>query len=184
MATASKSRTLVTGILLAVLLLLLAVKTFFIGFYRIPQNGMYPGLPAGSSIFTSKRAYSSATDVKRGDIIIFVREENSQRYIYVWRVIALPGEKVEASGDTLKINGQTVQRQRVREADGRTVFREEIGNTAYEIAIGPGSEVQPPNVSITVPPDSFFVLGDNRDDARDSRYVGPVQFSSILGRKL
>ena len=103
-------------------MLLLVVKTFFIGRYRIPQNGMYPTLPAGSSLFTYKRAYSNASSVKRGDIIVFVREENGQRYNYIWRVIALPGEKVEASGDSLVIDGQAVQRQQIREVDGQTVF--------------------------------------------------------------
>jgi signal peptidase I len=184
MASANKSSKLVAWILLAILLALLAVKTFFVGYYRIPQNGMYPGLPAGSSIFTSKRAYSSAANVKRGDIIVFVREENGQRYIYIWRVVALPGEKVESSGDSLAINGTAAQRQRIREADGKTIFREQIGDATYEIAIGPGSEVQPPNLSITLPADSFFVMGDNREDARDSRYLGPIQFSSIVGKKL
>ncbi len=65
-----------------VCLALLVVKSIFIGYYVIPQNGMYPGLPAGSSIFAIKRAYSTASNVKRGDIIVFMHEENGQRYNY------------------------------------------------------------------------------------------------------
>src|SRR5207244_4326654 len=105
MPTASKTKKIATWSVIAVLLVILAIKTFFIGYYRIPQNGMYPGLPAGSSLFTSKRAYSSVASVKRGDIVVFVREENGQRYNYIWRVVALPGDKVEASGEVLTING-------------------------------------------------------------------------------
>ncbi|WP_424594824.1 signal peptidase I [Bradyrhizobium sp.] len=41
-----------------------------------------------------------------------------------------------------------------------------------------------PDASVKVPPDQFFVMGDNRLDARDSRYFGPISFSSIIGRKL
>lgn len=168
----------------AVLLVLFAIKTFFIGYYRIPQNGMYPGLPTGSRLFTAKQAYSDASSVKRGDIIAFVREENGQRYNYIWRVVALPGEKVEAFGESLVINGQTVQRQRLRQADGKTVFREQIGDASYEVAFDQSPCQQPPDASVTIPTDQFFVMGDNRFNARDSRYFGPISFSSIIGKKL
>src|SRR5438094_1679770 len=96
-----------------VVLVLLALKTFFIGYYRIPQNGMYPTLPAGSILFTLKRPYSDISNVKRGDIIVFVREQNGRRYNYIWRVIALPGEKVEAFRESLTINDQPVSRESI-----------------------------------------------------------------------
>ena len=157
---------------------------FLIGYYRIPQNGMYPGLPAGSTLFALKRAYSNASSVKRGDVVVFVREENGQRYNYIWRVVALPGEKVQTSGEALTINGQSVQRQRLREADGKTVFREQIGSVGYEVAFDVSPRSEPPDSSVTVPADEFFVMGDNRFDARDSRYFGPIPFGSIIGKKL
>lgn len=184
MSTESKAKKFASWSIIAVLLVVLGIKTFFIEYYRIPQNGMYPGLPAGSSLFAAKRAYAGVSSVKRGDIVIFVREENGQRYNYIWRVIALPGEKVEASGEALNINGQPVQRQRIREADGKTIFREQIGDAIYEIAFDTSSSSHPPDASLTVPPDQFFVMGDNRFDARDSRYFGPIAFSSIIGKKL
>ena len=77
---------------------------------------MYPGLPAGSTVVGWRRAYSRAADVKRGNIVIFVREEPGQRYNYIWRVIALPGEKFEACGELLKVNGELLQRSLLREA--------------------------------------------------------------------
>jgi signal peptidase I len=186
MSTASKSILIATSSVIAVLLALLAVKTFFIGHYHIPQkgNGMYPGLLPGNHLFTVRRAYSDASSVKRGDIVVFVREENGQLYDYIWRVVALPGDKVEASGEALTINGKPVQRQRVREVAGSTVFREQIGDASYEIAFDTSPRFIPPDTSITVPPDQFFVMGDNRFQATDSRYFGPIAFSSIIGKKL
>ncbi len=184
MPTTATPRKLATGSLIAILLALLAIKTFFIGYYRIPQNGMYPGLPAGSRVFAAKRAYSAPASVKRGDIVVFVREENGQAYHYIWRVVALPGERVEASGESLAINGQPVQRQRLRETEGKAIFREQIGEVSYEVAFDVSPRYRPADASVTVPPDQFFVMGDNRFDARDSRYFGPVPFSSILGKKL
>jgi signal peptidase I len=184
MSNQSKLRKILTCTGIVVLLVLLAVRTFFIGYYHISQNGMYPGLPVGSAIFTAKRAYSDISGVKRGDIIVFVQEENGRRHNYVRRVVALPGEKVVASGESLVVDGQKVQRQQVREVDGTTVFREQIGDISYEIAFDQSPASQPPDVSVTIPADRFFVMGDNRFDARDSRYFGTVPFSSIIGKKL
>src|SRR5262245_43419008 len=168
---------------LLVLLALVAARVLFIGYHRIPQNGMYPGLPAGSLVFSAKRTYSSPSSVKRGDIIVFVREENGKQYHCIWRVIGLPGETVQTSGESLAINGQEVKRNRVREADGITIFREQIGDVSYEVALDPAPRHPPPVASLTVPPDAFFVMGDNRGNARDSRYFGAIPFRSVIGKK-
>jgi signal peptidase I len=58
----ARSKRIVTWSLAAVLLALVVTRVFFINFYRIPQNGMYPGLPAGSRLFVNKRAYSVPSD--------------------------------------------------------------------------------------------------------------------------
>jgi signal peptidase I len=181
---ASKANKIVIGIAVAFVLVVLAAKTLFIDYYRIPQNGMYPGLPAGSLIFAAKRAYADASNVERGDVVVFLREENGQRYNYIWRVIAISGDLVEAFGKSLTVNGQAVQRQLLRETNGEGIFREQIGEASYEVAFDDSPRHTPPDVSMVVPPDHFFVMGDNRFDARDSRYFGPIRFSSILGKKL
>ena len=167
-----------------VVLVLLALKTFFIGYYRIPQNGMYPTLPAGSVLFTIKRSYSDISGVKRGDIIVFVREQNGRQYNYIWRVIGLPGDKVQTSDESLIINGQPAARHRLADADGKSIFREQLGNVPYQIAFDPSARERPPDVSLIVPRDHIFVMGDNRFNAFDSRRFGPIPFSSIIGKKL
>jgi signal peptidase I len=173
-----------TWSIIAILLGLLALKTFVIGYYRIPQNGMYPALPAGSVLFTLKRAYPDVSRVKRGDIIVFVREQNGQRYNYIWRVIGLPGDKVQTSGESLIINGQPVGRERATDAGGRTVFREQIGDASYQVAFDSSTQDRPPDVSVIVPADHLFVMGDNRLNAFDSRRFGPIPFRSVVGKKL
>jgi len=183
-STSSKAVKIVRVTLIGIVLALLITKIFFIGFYRIPQNGMYPGLPAGSRLFTLRRAYSGASSVKRGDIVVFVREENGKSYNYIWRVIALPGEAIQASGETLTVSGQAAQRRHIRTTDGNAIYREQIGDASYEVAFASSPGDSPPDVSMIVPPDHFFVMGDNRFDARDSRYFGPIPFSSIIGKKL
>jgi signal peptidase I len=170
--------------IIAILLTLLAIKTFVVGYYRIPQNGMYPTLPAGSVLFTLKRAYPDVSKVKRGDMIVFVHEQNGQRYNYIWRVIGRPGDKVQTSGESLIINGQPVSRERITDASGKTVFREQVDNASYQIAFDSSAQDRPPDVSVIVPPGHFFVMGDNRFNAFDSRRFGPIPFSSIIAKKL
>ena len=177
------SRILVRSVM-ALLLAAIALKALFFGNYKIPQNGMYPSLPAGSRIWTSKHAYKTVSDVKHGDVIVFNVDEGGGRYVYVWRVIALPGETVHAAGESLSINGRPVQRDAAREVAGIKLFREQIEGASYEIAFGENPSGEPPEVSITVPKNHLFVMGDNRNDSRDSRYLGPIAFDSIVGKKL
>ena len=184
MPSVSKTSKIVTWSALGVVLAILALKTFFVGYYRIPQNGMDPTLPVGSILFTLKRPYSSTSAVKRGDIVVFVREQNGKHYNYIWRVIGLPGETVEVAGESLTINSQPVRRGRVGEVEGKTIFREQIGDVSYQIAFDPSARERPPNAAVTVPPEQFFVMGDNRFNAVDSRYFGPIRFDSIIGKKL
>jgi signal peptidase I len=184
MVNSTKAKTIRLGILLIILILVVVTKTFFINNYRIPQNGMYPTLPAGSTLFAWRHPYANVAAVKRGDIVIFPRVEDGRNYVYVWRVVALPGETVVTSGDSLTINGKPVTREHLRDADGKTIFREQNGDASYEIAIETSPASPEPDVSLTVPPDQVFVMGDNRLDARDSRYLGPIPVSSIIGKKM
>jgi signal peptidase I len=168
----------------AVGILCIIIFIFFGGSYYIPQNGMYPGLPANSRILGWKLAFSDSSSVKRGEIIIFRREQLGQSYVYIWRVVGLPGDRVETSGQTLSINGEAVKREYLRDADGEMIFREQIDGTSYEVAFDKSPRDYPPNVSITVPPNEFFVMGDNRFDAVDSRYFGTIPFAAIICRKI
>src|SRR5438552_17790946 len=92
---------------LVIIAVAVTAKAFLIEHFRIPQNGMYPGLPAGSGFWAYKRAYSAPAQVKRGDIIVFTHHlQNGQPYIYIWRVIGLPGDIIIAAGESLTVNGR------------------------------------------------------------------------------
>lgn len=169
---------------LVIIAVAIAAKTFLIAHYRIPQNGMYPGLPAGSGLWLYKRAYSAPTQVKRGDIVVFTHLQNGQPYVYIWRVIGLPGDTIIAAGESLIVNGRPVLRERMREEDGAVIFGEKIDEATFEVAFAQTAKQRPPDASLTVPPNHFFVMGDNRLTAYDSRYFGPISFDSIIGKKL
>ena len=78
---------------LAIIAAAVAAKTFLIEHFRIPQNGMYPGLPAHSGFWAYKRAYSTPAQVKRGDIVVF-RWPGDRSQVWVKRVIGLPGDRI------------------------------------------------------------------------------------------
>jgi signal peptidase I len=178
------SRPIITGLVIIAGLLVIALKIFFIGHYRIPQNGMYPTLPAGSWFWAYKHAYSSPSQVKRGDVIVFTRIQDERPYIYIWRVVALPGDTVAAVGDSLSVNATSVTRERIREEQGSVIFRERLDGAVYEVAFNESPKQRPPDSTVIVPAGHFFVMGDNRLSAYDSRYFGPITFDSIIGKKL
>lgn len=163
---------------------LVVVRAFVIDIFHIPQNGMYPGLPAGSRFMTWRRPYESISEVRRGDVIVFERTLKGDLYVFIWRVIALPGDVVEVSGETVIVNGDTLDAVFLHKEDGHEIFRETNAGVSYEVAYTPSGTREPPSASLTVPADHLFVLGDNRDDARDSRYDGTVPFSTVIGRAI
>lgn len=169
---------------IALVLGLLAIRLFVLDFYRIPQNGMYPSLPAGSYVIANKLAYSGTDDVRRGDVVIFKHRQDGRDYIYIWRVVALPGETVEANGKSLIVNGSPAELEPLRDEDDAAIYREQLDGAGYEVAFSNAPRQMPPDASLVIPEGHFFLLGDNRFDAADSRYHGPIPFSEIIGKKL
>jgi signal peptidase I len=162
---------------------------FFIAFhyvrhYQIPQNGMYPGLPAGRLFLTIRRPYQEPEQVARGDIILFNRTENGRPYVYIWRVVGLPGDAIRTAGDAVIVNGVELNHQKIRTDGDMLIYAETNGEATYEIAFPQQAKPPlPPDTDVTVPSGHFFVLGDNRHQAKDSRYIGLIPYASIIGKK-
>lgn len=182
--TAGIVLTVVSAAVCLIFVSLAVVRLFFIDYSIIPQNGMYPGLPTGSRLLSWKRPYKSVAEVTRGDVVLFDRTENNIPYRFIWRVIGLPGDKIDVTGDKILINEQPLSREEVR-TDGEMIIYKEGDAQTYEVAYprsATGGEKR--NISLTVPDNHLFVLGDNRFNARDSVYFGPIPFASIAGKKL
>jgi signal peptidase I len=150
--------------------------------YVIPQNGMYPGLPAQSRFYARKHPYARVEDVQRGDIIVFRQQRPDGTYDFVWRVVALPGDRIAIRDDRVYLNGQALQRHPGPDDGEMRFYEETAGTQTYRIAL-PIRPAQAADLAeTTVPPGHVFVLGDNRHDAADSRTNGPVPFDSITAR--
>ena len=181
----SKKPVLVTALVGAAAVLLVAAvvaRAFFFSVYVIPQNGMYPQMPAGSRLIAAKRV--NAAEIKRGEVVIFVRQESGQDYTYIWRVIALAGDSVNTSGHDLLVNDKPLGRTLARQADGHKVYVEQNGDASYEIALDDAPQQPAPDTAVVVPAGCLFVMGDNRDHARDSRFFGPIDVRAVIGKKL
>ncbi|UVW27265.1 signal peptidase I [Massilia sp. H6] len=165
----------------------------------IPSSSMRPSLLEGDVVLVNRLAYQvklPLTDVvvartgepRRGDVVTFSSPHDGTRLIK--RVLALPGERVEMRNERLLINGveSTYSLEAVvREpADGMTMdalrMVEAIDGRSHRIQLLPQRAVARDFGPVTVPPDGFLVLGDNRDNSADSRIIGFVPRHLLIGR--
>ena len=136
--------------------------------YRMPAGSMAPALLVGDYLVVNKKYYHNEKP-KRGDIIVFPFPKETSKD-YVKRVIGLPGEKLEIRNNNVFINNQLIEEPYVEITEASTPSAKE----------SPKADFEP----IVVPPDNFFVLGDDRDHSYDSRHWGFVDISALKGKAL
>jgi signal peptidase I len=154
-------------------------------FYSHPSGSMEPTIRVGDrTVAAEGRLYLQ--DLRRGDIVITIESTGE---FWVRRLIGLPGDTIEMKAGRLWHNGEPVPVESapisaaLSDATG-IVLTETLEGRSYEILDllrdSPG-DTYPETV---VPEGHIFLLGDNRDNAYDSRYVGPLQLSQIRGMLL
>lgn len=143
--------------------LIAAVLVFSVGMRtNVIGVSMEPGLYNGQEILINHFIYKLVSP-KRGDVIVFLPNGNQNTHYYVKRVVALPGETVQIRDEKLYING---------------VMAEEDENFDKMADAGIAEN------EITLAPDEYFVLGDNRNNSEDSRSgnIGPIKRDNITGK--
>jgi signal peptidase I len=170
-------RTIVLSIVLA-----LGIRTFVAEARWIPSGSMEPTLHGtpnqweADKIIVDKLSYNFSAP-HRGDIVVFSPTQELQKEQYqdafIKRVIGLPGEKVELKGGRVYINNKLLPEKYL--ASGQ--------RTSIDVCT---SGPQPAYLSHpqTIPPNSYLVLGDNRNSSYDSRCWGVVPRSNIIGRAI
>ncbi|MBU1906363.1 MAG: signal peptidase I [Candidatus Omnitrophica bacterium] len=153
------------------------VRTFIVQAFKIPTGSMRTTLIEGDIILVNKFIYGvkvpftglrlpALRDPERGDVIVFIYPQDRKKD-FIKRLIGLPGETVEIKNGSIFINGQPSL---------ESIF----GTNFYYNYGGFGREGN----KVTVPDDSYFVLGDNSASSKDSRYWGFVPRGDILGKAL
>ena len=128
--------------------------------------------------FSRKVAYP-LRNPSRGEVIVF-RYPAYPSTVFVSRVIGLPGDNIAYSKRVLYINGERVRNMQSGEQDGAKLYYESLGSVTHEILLQP--QYPSINAKLTVPDRHLFVMGDNRDNSRDSRYLGTVPRENVIGR--
>lgn len=176
-----------------VLLFVLVIRSFVFEPFRIPSGSMMPTLLQGDYIFVKKYAYGLRLPVletkfwetgmpQRGDVVVF-RLPSEPNINYIKRVIGLPGDQISYRNHVLTINGEQVATLRDEE---QPVFRsiprfiEELGDRPHGILIQ-----SPLNSSrdgtFVVRDGHYFMMGDNRDNSKDSRFIGAIPETHLVG---
>ena len=146
--------------------LALFIRTFIMAPFKIPSGSMHPTLIEGDRILVNKFVYR-LREPQRGEIIVFKYPDDPKRP-FIKRLAGIGGDTVEIRGGQVIVNGQPL--------DGPGIF----GHNFYYNQGSYGQERQ----AITVPKDSFFVLGDNSASSHDSRFWGFVPRPLLIGRAM
>ena len=179
----------ISGIYALVFLCCLLAQWFLIDYVRnhlvqsfyIPSNSMEPGILRGDILFADMRynCPGCKSEVRRGDIAIFVYPNNRTRY-YIKRIVALPGDSVRIEGHRIWINEQSLTTAEKQVGAG-LLITESIDGRKWQVRWSQ-AKPQSENLKLVVPAGQVFVLGDNRSSAHDSRRFGTVPLADVVGK--
>ncbi len=166
--------------------LALFVRTFLVQAFVVPTPSMENTVLAGDHVVVNKFVFGPRAvagldpllprrPVRRGDVIVFKFPEDPRRD-FVKRAAALPGDAVEIRDKAVFINSR-------RETEPRA-FHSEARVWPDDPELPEGLRRRDQIAFFRVPPQSFFALGDNRDNSYDSRFWGPVPEGNLKGRPL
>jgi signal peptidase I len=168
------------------LLLALVIRTFVVQAFKIPSGSMEKNLLIGDHILVNKFIYGPTISpleekllpvrkVRRGDVVVFKFPQDPTRD-FIKRCMGLPGDTLKIVDKDLFVNGRHVD-------DSKFTWYADSESYPRELYLHP-KHVRDNFGPKTVPPASYFCMGDNRDNSNDSRFWGTVPESYLKGRAL
>lgn len=178
-----------------VLFVVWVLRSFLFEPFTIPSGSMLPTLQVGDYILVNKFSYGLRLPVlgtnlvpmgkpERGDVMVFKYPEDTS-VNFIKRVVGIPGDHVRVVNGRVWINGAEVERLKedfLGAESWEVYYRVRDGESSHLIRHEDGREGASPQVDVIVPADSYFMLGDNRDNSRDSRFWGFVPDRLIVGK--
>lgn len=180
--------------------LMLAFRSSYADWMIVPTGSMNPTIVEGDYIFTDKHAYgwrvpftttrlTQGSDPQRGEIAIFYSPVDGTRLVK--RVIGVPGDTVEMRDEVLYLNGRALNyRDRTASTDileatqrAQPQFQtEQLDRVEHAIMLLPQRPALRNFGAVKIPADRFLMLGDNRDNSADSRYIGLIPRDEFVGK--
>ena len=176
--------------IVAALVVAALLRFFVVSVYRVPTESMMPTLIPGEFIVAWKTSYGVKIPFlnepiglrapERGDVVVFTLPGESA--MYVKRVIAIPGDRIEIRDGSVILNDVPTSTPSVTSTDEWKVSVETNGRSTHRVmsrAKADDADFLAPQI---VPPGHVFLMGDLRSNSFDSRHWGPVPFSQIVAR--
>ncbi len=188
--------------LFSVVLIVLVLRQFIVEPFRIPSGSMMPTLLNGDFILVNKFAYGLRLPVtetkiipvgkpKRGDVAVF-RYPEAPETDFIKRIVGIPGDEIEYRNKQLFLNGEKVPtaftgqytgpQYRFENSQFAEQGIEQLPGKHHKLMKYPQARESLTRRSWTVPEGQYFVMGDNRDNSRDSRYWGFVPEKNLAGK--
>ena len=184
-------------VFLVMILIISSLRSALADWNDVPTGSMKPTIEVGDRVVVNKLAYDLKVpfttisvwkweDPKRGDIVVLFSPEGGTRLVK--RVVGLPGDQIALIDNELFINGKrlsyTEDEQTEDAEDGMAILRDEtLGERRHKVMLTPhySSPDHRYFAPIVVPAGHYFVMGDNRDNSRDSRDIGFIERRRIVG---
>ena len=182
-----------TEAIIIAMILAFTIRVFVVQAFKIPSGSMIPSLLIGDHILVNKMSYGiqlpqdcefeisfppmtcyssnlliEFEKPKQGDVIVFRYPEDEEKD-FIKRIVGVPGDTIQIRNKIIYVNGKQLNDK---------AWTQRIDPGIIDGRITPRDNLDP----ITVPPDSYFVMGDNRDQSLDSRFWGYVKMHKIKGR--
>ena len=185
-------------VFIVMILVVSSLRSALADWNDVPTGSMKPTIEVGDRVVVNKLAYDLKVpfttielmkwaDPKRGDIVVLFSPVDGTRLVK--RVVALPGDTVAMSDNQLLINGKAAQWSAMVPAEdaeqGLTlVTNETMFGRRHLMMLTPHVPAVRSFGPVTVPAGQYFVLGDNRDNSNDSRFIGFISRRQIVGRAM
>ncbi|HYM60615.1 MAG TPA: signal peptidase I [Thermoanaerobaculia bacterium] len=183
-------------VFLLMLLIVASLRSALADWNDVPTGSMKPTIQEGDRVVVNKLAYDLKIpftmievakwgDPKRGDIVVLFSPVDGARLVK--RVVGLPGDEIEMRDEKLFVNGRSaswkpIARELDPEQGSSLLVDETLGGRTHAVMFTPDLPAMRSFGPLIVSPGRYFVMGDNRDNSNDSRFIGSIERRRIVGR--